>query len=551
MAREETQAGELVLGRYRPLNPLGSGGSGSVWLARDERGGGEVALKIVPREGKGGPRAEREAEAATRLNHPRCLRALDFSCDEGHAYIAYEYVRGKTMRQALRDGELNDRRTLQACTQILEALAHAHEQGILHRDVKPANVLLAEGPAVDVRLLDFGLAQFEEAETLTALGDVPGTLSYIAPERLAGESATPAADIWAVGVILWEALAGWHPFWNGSVLETARHIEEGAPPLRTLRPDLPRPLLDAVDRMLCRDPERRPAAAVLADELRSVLRPRRAKARRRGPKLRLRPQRLAHALLGALVVGWGTSAFPFYPGRAPLLLALVAALLSLGAPRAGSCFVLAALVLPLGNLSLGLALVFAAFALAWLACFWRTPDSTFAPVLGPLLTTLGLLVLTPLALQPLRNPARRAGATLAAILLAGAVAAVQGQPLPLTHADLRAPPIGPDSQPLAVVSALARAGWQLGPLLGVGVLLALATLAMPAARKRGLWGIALLCGGIIVLGLLPFPGVAAMPLVAGSWLTAAALATRSLPIDPRLPALGRESVSERRQTIAA
>src|SRR6266536_3784595 len=99
---------ELVAGRYRPLRPLGSGGSGSVWLARDETSGLEVALKIIAKEGKAAPRAEREAEAATRLRHPHCLRAYGLEADEKHLYIPYEYVPGLTLRQALRADELGD-----------------------------------------------------------------------------------------------------------------------------------------------------------------------------------------------------------------------------------------------------------------------------------------------------------------------------------------------------------------------------------------------------------------------------------------------------------
>src|SRR5205807_9011023 len=193
---------DLVLGRYRPLKPLGSGGSGSVWLARDEQTGLDVALKIVPREGKAAARAEREASAAARLRHPSCLRAYAFARDARHVYIAYEFVPGRTFREALRAGELEDADAVEACAQVSEGLAHAHRAGILHRDVKPSNVLLAEGDGVAARLLDFGLARMAEAETLTAQGDVPGTLAYISPERLAGQDATEAADVWAVGVML-------------------------------------------------------------------------------------------------------------------------------------------------------------------------------------------------------------------------------------------------------------------------------------------------------------------------------------------------------------
>jgi serine/threonine protein kinase len=150
---------DLVLGRYRPLRPLGSGGSGSVWLARDEQTGLDVALKIVPREGKAASRAEREAEAAARLRHPGCQRAYGFGRDSQHVYIAYEYVPGRTFREAMRAGELDDASAIEAAIQILDALAHAHARGVVHRDVKPSNVLLAEGPRVSVRVLDFGLAR--------------------------------------------------------------------------------------------------------------------------------------------------------------------------------------------------------------------------------------------------------------------------------------------------------------------------------------------------------------------------------------------------------
>src|SRR5439155_1102942 len=126
--------------------------------------------------------------------------------------------------------------------------------GILHRDVKPSNVLLMDAERVTARVLDFGLAQMADADTLTEAGDVPGTLAYISPERLAGGEATPAADVWAVGVMLWEALAGRHPFWRGSMLETARAIEAGARPLGELRPDLPKRVPRLVDSALSTHP---------------------------------------------------------------------------------------------------------------------------------------------------------------------------------------------------------------------------------------------------------------------------------------------------------
>src|SRR5438874_1037912 len=313
----------LVLNRYRPLRPLGSGGSGSVWLVRDEQTGLEVALKIVPREGKAAARAEREAAAAARLRHPSCLRAYAFARDPRHVYIAYEFVPGRTVREALRAGELKDRDAIEACAQICEALAHAHAAGILHRDVKPSNVLLADGDGVSARLLDFGLARMAEAETLTAHGDVPGTLAYISPERLAGDESTAAADVWSIGVMLWESLSGRHPFWQSSMLDTARAIEQGAPKLETLRPDLPRRLLELVDRSLSLSPSRRPAAAELAHALRGAAAPRRQKASRKARTATpAEATRLGAAALAGGFAAWTAAELPFYPHGWPVALAL-------------------------------------------------------------------------------------------------------------------------------------------------------------------------------------------------------------------------------------
>ena len=330
-AAAAARSDDLVLGRYRPLKPLGSGGSGSVWLARDERSGLDVALKIVAREGKAGARAEREARAAAALRHPRCLRAYSLGRDPSHVYIAYEYVPGRTLREAMRADELDDRGVVEAAAQILEGLAHAHARGIVHRDVKPANVLLAEaGDELDVRLLDFGLALIQDEQTLTARGDVPGTLAYISPERLAGEPARPAADVWAVGVILWEALAGRHPFWDGSPLQMQKAILAGAPPLEEIRPDLPKSLRETICSALVENPSRRPTAAELAEALRNRLR----KGRRKGPGMPVVPPRprvgelpgrAVPAALAAAVAGWTAAELPFYPAHWPIGLAAAAA----------------------------------------------------------------------------------------------------------------------------------------------------------------------------------------------------------------------------------
>jgi serine/threonine-protein kinase len=518
---------ELVLGRYRPLRPLGSGGSGSVWLARDEHNGLDVALKIVPREGKAASRAEREAEAAARLRHPGCQRAYGFGRDSQHVYIAYEYVPGRTFREAMRSGDLDDASAIEAAIQILDALAHAHRHGIVHRDVKPSNVLLAEGPRVSVRVLDFGLAQIQEAETLTAQGDVPGTLAYIAPERLAGAVTTEAADVWAVGLMLWEALAGRHPFWRSSLLETARAIEEGAPPLDSMRPDLPRPLLTAVGRALDLDPRRRPDAGALAGALRLAGRKRRA---RKGGGQTLAvpavvPRLLPAALAGAFAL-WVAWAIPFYPGGWPLGLAALAAGAAFLQPRLGLGFALLVPVLPLGNFALGAAVLYGVVAVCLVVVCWREAQHGLLFVLGPLLAPISALGLLPLAALGVRSPLRRGTQIAASVLAAGIVAGIRGSPLPFDGAAAPSLGVAAAGDPVDVAAALWRALLDRPALAVETLVLAAVAVLLPYARARGLWAVALLGALFLAGALLVVPSVAAAPLVVAVWATCLAVAVR-------------------------
>jgi hypothetical protein len=533
-ALAEASAQHLVLGRYRPLKPLGSGGSGSVWLAKDERSGLDVALKIIPREGKSGARAEREAKAASALRHARCLRAYSLGRDPSHVYIAYEYVPGRTLREAMRAGDLSDRDAIEAAAQILEGLAHAHARGIVHRDVKPANVMLAGDGPVDVKILDFGLALMQDEHTLTARGDVPGTLAYISPERLSGEPARPAADVWAVGVILWEALTGRHPFWDGSPLEVQNAILAGAPPLAELRPDLPRQVHEVVASALLYNASHRPAADSLAVQLRELVRKERRK-RSGGPQAPQRaraaelPGRVVPAALAATVAGWTAQTLPFFPTGWPLGIAAAAAVLALVRERIGLVFTLAVPFFPLANVSLGLALAYAAVAAAWTALAWRDPRTGLLFAVGPLLAPLAALGLLPLAAQWARGPVRKAATVAAGLLLAAVVAGIRHAELPL---GLGAPPLGlgivGSDRPTAVAQALWTALAAHPTLLAEVVALALAAAALPLVRGRGPWPIALFGGAMLAATLLPAPGVATAPLVLGTWLTCGALLWDSL-----------------------
>ncbi|MEX0675072.1 MAG: serine/threonine-protein kinase [Gaiellaceae bacterium] len=516
-----------VLGRYHPIRPLGSGGSGSVWLAHDEVTGLEVALKIVAREGRAAARAEREAEAASRLRHPYCLRSYELGHDSRHVYIVYEYVPGRTLREAMRAGAVDDATAVEAAAQILDGLAHAHARGIVHRDVKPANVILVEGDEVSVRILDFGLAVMDHVDTLTASGDVPGTLAYVPPERLAGEDATPASDVWAVGVLLWEALAGGHPFWKSSLLDAAKAIQAGAPELATVRPDLPKPLTAAVDRALALDPEDRPTAAELAETLRGAARRTRPAP---VPVLRLGPQaeRWAGVGLTGLAAGLGAAALPFYPAGWPYALAVAAVALAALRPRLGLAAALAVPLLPLGNVSLGLAIAYAVAAGAWLALFAREPTWGALPALGPLLGPLGALVLAPAAALRLRSPLRRAVAAGATVLAAALAAGLRGSPFPLTGEQ---PPLGlgiaGSEDAGAAAAALLRALEAHSGLVLAAAALAAGAALLPLALARGRWAVAGLGTVLVAVLLLPAPEIAALPVVLGAWTLCVPLVLRA------------------------
>jgi hypothetical protein len=496
---------------------------------RDEQSARDVALKVVPREGKAGSRAEREVEAATRLRHPRCLRALALERDDRHVYVAYEYVAGRTLREALRHGELDDAAAVEAGAQVLEALAHAHGKGIVHRDVKPANVMLEDTDGVSVRVLDFGLAQLEEADTLTAAGDVPGTLAYIAPERLAGRDASGAADVWSVGVVLWEALVGRHPFSAFSPLETARRVAAGAPSLATLRPDLPRRLTDVVDGMLSPAPGRRPEAKDAAARLRAGWnqlseRPRAAVSRT------TLAERIGPAALAAVYAGGASWLLPFFPHGWPFLIAALAFVAGLASPGAALAFALAVPILPLGNLSLGLALVYSALALGWVVAFARDTRSSLLFLLGPALAPAGALPLVPMLVLSARGAVRRAVLAAAAVPVAALAAGLTHGSLPFTHeAAPRTLGLAGVSRPGEALDAL-TGFFASHPALWIEALtLTAAAIAVPYVVRQGVWGAAAWGAVFLAAALLaPTGAVAAFPTVLWVWIAAALLAVRVL-----------------------
>src|SRR2546426_4647197 len=234
------------LGPYEVLSPLGAGGMGEVWRAKDDRLGREVAIKVLPHDAAGDAdrmrRFELEARSASALNHPAILTIHDFGVEAGVHYLVTELLSGRTLREVLlAEGPVSQRRALDWMTQIARGLAAAHEKGILHRDLKPENLFVtADGR---VKILDFGLAKLAQAEPApgsgslmstwaggTTPGLVLGTVGYMSPEQVRGQATDQRSDLFAFGAILYEMLAGRRAFHGETSVETMTAILKGEPP---------------------------------------------------------------------------------------------------------------------------------------------------------------------------------------------------------------------------------------------------------------------------------------------------------------------------------
>jgi len=268
-------AGQVLAGRYELGARLGVGGMSTVVSAFDERLEREVAIKLLAEhladDDQFVTRFRREALAAARLVHPNIVQVFDFGLDQAshRHYIAMELVRGQSGAEILRDeGVLEVREALSIVAQACRGLEYAHRNGVVHRDVKPGNLLCGEDGVV--KLADFGIAKaISEESSITQVGSVLGTAAYLAPEQAAGEQAGPAADLYALGVVTYQFLSGRLPYEAQSLTELALKQQREVPPrLDELNAEVTPQLAMAVDRALALDPRQRPASA---DDLRRAL----------------------------------------------------------------------------------------------------------------------------------------------------------------------------------------------------------------------------------------------------------------------------------------
>jgi eukaryotic-like serine/threonine-protein kinase len=261
-------------GRYRLVRQLGAGGMGEVWEADDTVLGRRVALKVLVQELANDARATRrfvrEARATAKLTHPNVTRVYDFGRDGDLPYLVMELLEGDTLADRLAGGPLPPAEAARICAAVADALDAAHSRGIVHRDVKPANVLLTS--AGEVKVMDFGIAAAADETQSTTGSGLYGTAAYVSPERAAGQAATPAADLYSLGAVLYELLTGRPPFvGDAPVLVVRAHLHERPRPVRELAPWVPTRLATACEAALAKDPTQRPSsAAALAIRLRAA-----------------------------------------------------------------------------------------------------------------------------------------------------------------------------------------------------------------------------------------------------------------------------------------
>lgn len=252
----------VIADRYQFLEQIAVGGMGEVWLGHDLAASRDVAIKVLREEHTGEEgflnRFRAEARATSGLNHPGVARTYAYGEQGGSAYIVMELVVAEPLSETLdRTKTITPRYTIGILSQAARALHAAHEGGVVHRDIKPGNILV--DPNGQVKLTDFGIARAVGQPAMTEVGMVMGTAQYLSPEQVNGRAATPSSDIYALGIVAYEMLAGNRPFTGTTPLEIAiRHVEDPVPPLT---PSVPRPLSDLVMSALDKDPANRPSTA--------------------------------------------------------------------------------------------------------------------------------------------------------------------------------------------------------------------------------------------------------------------------------------------------
>ncbi len=494
----------IVLGRYRMGPLIGRGATSSVRRAADTRGGADVAVKTIPSDPDLLARVAVEIRAAQRLDHPGIVRLIDWGEGNDCVHLVWELVDGPNLKEAVPEGGASDGWCFERIAEVMESLDHAHSREVVHRDVKPANILI--DPRGRARLTDFGVARLVDERGLTVAGSLVGTVAYMAPEQARAEPIGPATDVYAASLVLYELLTGQNPLNHRSPAEAARRAAAAElPSLAELRPDLPSRAVAIVEAGLHPDPRQRPSAAKMARALHDMSIRLTPAARRGAAVRRLLPTLAPAALWGVLAVAavgaWSSASAP------ETMLAGIAAGGAVAVwPRLGAAVLVIAAALMLGGRSAGAGLLLAAIGLSTLATGLRWPRLVGVPALAPLAAAAGLLPVALMAVAALRTWPQRIWATAAgmALTLAWQLWA-GGSGLLIGPSPSRAGALALEGEDnlFRVIDVLGSelgpwVGWQAAGLLAaalVSPVLARIPTGPPAAVAAGIWSTALLVAG--------------------------------------------------------
>ena len=559
----------IVADRFRIIETIGVGGSATVFEAEDLQNGELVALKAIPAQEKLRKRARREMQCAGKLDHGAIVKMRGSAEDDDYIYVAFELVRGNDLSDVLKEKRLEESEILRAVAAVCDALEHAHSHSVIHRDVKPGNILLREDGIL--KLTDFGIAQIDHPDA-TVDESLLGTLSYMSPEQVRGDMMTGSTDVWSAALVAYEALTRRNPYRSKNPVELAEKHKKLRLSLQNDRPDLPSVATKVIDRALDPDNQRRPLPGQLRDALlRGAIALERGQVDmdpsievpRPDPRVNLRKrwlravpdrnestaQREAQARsqarraasrtglehrLGTLVeraqpywpsalTGVGGTvllgALPFYPTGWPLVIGVLAAIVALRLPWLAAGLVLAAGLPLLGNLAFGLVPPAAILLGIWMILMLRDGRRALVPIVAPLVTLCFAWALYPLLAGTSPRAWVRGALGAAGALTMTLTLGLAGYGSPLTPT-LDLATLGTRiaaSNDVIVTAGTVAAAIGFGPLLLAGLWAALAVTApaVLAARGRalltaaGLWlgigTVATLMIGIVLSGTLVAP----------------------------------------------
>jgi hypothetical protein len=505
---------DIALGRYRLGRLLGRGATSAVYVAEDIHSGRTVAVKTIPASPELLSRIEVEIRAAQRLEHPNIVRLLDWGRGSELVYLVWELVDGPSLGKACSERRPSTGWATQRIMEVLLALDHAHSRGIVHRDVKPENILIdAHGHA---RLADFGVARLTDHSTMTSTGSLVGTIAYMSPEQARALTVGPPSDVYSACVVLYELLTGANPLAGGSTADTARRAALGdIAPLGEVRSDLPRPLTDAVMRGLARHPEARPTAQELYRELDAAINGAREHVHRQERLRRVREPAISLAATGLATAGVLSGLSNLHAGEVAAG-AGAAGAIALRWPRLAASLVAATTVLLIGRTSVGAAILVAIALTGGIATGWRWPRQLWLPLVAIAAAWVGLLPLACMLSAGIRPTRERVWAVICGLVLTFGWELWTGRPLLLGPAASRpaSDVLAGVRDPAAAVSSvqilLAGSWWVVWGAIGllVAALAAPLVLRTRPGRQRVIactvWAAAL--GGVAVVGL-PDPSV--------------------------------------------